>query len=159
MSQNVTFLSLCSLIYYFKNCPQCYRNISNNKYTKFHSPILLYTQIIQENVISLSNVNIMSNFFDHVHIYWEGEKGTNHGGTRETKRSETLAIQPIFKTAAIKTAAIFILFTLNPSYPKDSKVFITDHIFPMSKVYWLIKITPDIEKSLTKYSSNIKCEK
>ena len=29
----------------------CYSNISHNKYTKFHSLVLLYTQIIQENVI------------------------------------------------------------------------------------------------------------
>ena len=48
MSQNVTFLSLSSLIqiYYFKNGPN-YCNISNNNYFT----ILLYTQITQENVI------------------------------------------------------------------------------------------------------------
>ena len=53
MSQNVTFLSLCSLIliYYFKNGPNVTVNISNNKYTKFYRPILFYTNIIQENVI------------------------------------------------------------------------------------------------------------
>ena len=53
MSQNVTFLSLCSLIliYYFKNGPNVTVNISNNKYTRFYKPILFYTNIIQENVI------------------------------------------------------------------------------------------------------------
>ena len=52
MSQNVTFLSLCSLIeiYYSKNSPNVTVTSQNNKYTIFHSPILLYTQITQENV-------------------------------------------------------------------------------------------------------------
>ena len=54
ISQNVTFLSLCSLvqIYYFKNGANVtITSQINNKYTKFNSPILLYTQITQENVI------------------------------------------------------------------------------------------------------------
>ena len=46
-------------------------DISDNKYTKLHSPILLYNQVIQENVILdfYQNVNITCNIFDHVHMY------------------------------------------------------------------------------------------
>ena len=53
MSQNVTFLSLCSLIqiYYFKNGPNVTVISQNSKYTKFRIPMLLYTQTSQENVI------------------------------------------------------------------------------------------------------------
>ena len=67
MSQNVTFLSLCSLIqiHYFKNVPNV------NKYTKFYSAILIYTQTIQENVIFTFNKcqHYVQHFLDHVRIY------------------------------------------------------------------------------------------
>ena len=54
MSQNVTFLSLYSLIqiYYFKNGPNVTVTLQIiSSYTEFPSLILLYSQIIQENVI------------------------------------------------------------------------------------------------------------
>ena len=70
MSQNVTFLSLCSLIqiYCFKNGPNV--TITSQIYTRFYSLILLYPQIIQENVIfdfyQMSTFLIMTIYIDQM---------------------------------------------------------------------------------------------
>ena len=65
MSQNVTFLSLCFLIqiYYFKNDA----NVTITSQI-ISATILVFTKIIQENVLFDLYQMSMSNIFDHVLI-------------------------------------------------------------------------------------------
>ena len=78
MSQNVTFLSLRSLIqiYYFKNGPDVTitsKIISTPNFIAlfyFNNYFNYSNNSRKWDFWLLSNVNIMSNIFDHVHIYF-----------------------------------------------------------------------------------------